>query len=73
MGQVGEIMTHRIRYATRSIARILRRRQYGYTFILPAAIGAIPYTACADSYFHPAFLSGDNSAVADLSRFENSN
>lgn len=73
MGQVGEIMTHRIRYATRSIARILRSRQYGYTFILPAALGAIPYTACADSYFNPAFLSGDNSAVADLSRFENSN
>jgi outer membrane usher protein FimD/PapC len=66
-------MTLRNCYAAQAIARALRCPKYGFTVILPAALSAIPYTACADNYFNPAFLVGDNSAVADLSRFENSN
>ena len=44
-----------------------------YLVILPVALGVMPSMGYADNYFNPAFLSGDSSAVADLSRFENSN
>ena len=65
-------MTIRICYVARAIAQVLLCRRHGYRYILPAALGFISYTACADNYFNPAFLSGDSSAVADLSQFENS-
>ena len=65
-------MTIRICYVARAIAQVLLCRRHSYRYILPAALGFISYTACADNYFNPAFLSGDSSAVADLSQFENS-
>ena len=62
-------MAFRIRISVQAWLEYKQR----YLFILPIALGGMPSMACADNYFNPAFLSGDSSAVADLSRFENSN
>lgn len=66
-------MSIRIKYIARAISTALNKRHHLYKTILPVAFGVIPFASHADNYFNPAFLSGDASSVADLSRFESSN
>lgn len=65
-------MTIRIKNISRAVALALLGRRAFYRVALPLAFGSIPFVSYADNYFNPSFLSGDSSAVADLSRFENS-
>ncbi|ECG8590414.1 outer membrane usher protein FimD [Salmonella enterica subsp. salamae] len=67
-------MTIRMKYIARAVKRAIVNNQYKiYKIILPAVVGLFPFSSRAENYFNPAFLSGDASAVADLSRFEDSN
>ncbi|HDS9358185.1 TPA: fimbrial biogenesis usher protein [Enterobacter chengduensis] len=65
-------MTIRIKNISRAVALALLGRRAFYRVALPLAFGSIPFVSYADNYFNPSFLSDDSSAVADLSRFENS-
>ncbi|HFZ8995708.1 TPA: fimbrial biogenesis usher protein [Citrobacter freundii] len=66
-------MTMRIKYIARAVAQaIMNNHKKIYKIVLPTVISVVPLYSHAENYFNPAFLSGDSSAVADLSRFENS-
>lgn len=67
-------MTIRIKNIALAVNRVIANNPHKiFTIILPTVMGFSPFSGHAENYFNPAFLSGDASAVADLSRFENNN